>query len=162
MHFSVFSRNPPKTPIFDPPGKWPFSRKTPKMPKLRGCEIPLGGGTNMWSNPPNYLLFRYPPWPPKWGFLDPPPGGWFWGGTANSNFAHVRNVCFLYTPENTYLTHPETGDFGCPEIGYFGDVRIDPIGNGIHVGDLMCSMEPPGRRRNFDQSYGWGVGEIPE
>ena len=99
---------------------------------------------------------------PKMGVFDPPGNGGFWGGTANSDFACTRNGCFCTPGKHVFLTHPETGDFGCPEIGYFGDVRIDPIGNGIHVGDLMCSMEPPGRRRNFDQSYGWGVGEIPE
>jgi hypothetical protein len=59
------------------------------------------------------------------------------------------------------LTLPETGDFGCPEIVYFDMSGTDPIGNGILSGIPMCLMELPGRRRNFDQSYGWGVGEIP-
>ena len=100
---------------------------------------------------------------PKMGVFGPPlPGGGF-GGVPQTQISHMCEIGVFCTLRKTrILTHPETGDFGCPEIGYFGDVRIDPIGNGIHVGDLMCSMEPPGRRRNFDQSYGWGVGEIPE
>ena len=92
--FRCFPETPQKHPILTPPRKWPISGKCPKMPNLRGCEILLGGGTNMWSNPPNYLLFRYPPWPPKWGFLDPPPGGWFWGGYRKLRFRACANRCF--------------------------------------------------------------------
>ena len=99
---------------------------------------------------------------PKMGvFGTPRKRGVFGGGTANSISAHVRNRCFLHTPENTCFVHiPETGDFW--EIVYFHNVRKrTPSGMGILSGISMCIMELPGRRRNFDQSYGWGVGEIP-
>jgi len=66
------------------PRKWPFLgilRKSWKLgffetPKMAKTRI---GGTNMWWSPPNYLLFRYPVWPPKTGFLGFLRKPLFWG-----------------------------------------------------------------------------------
>ena len=59
-----------------------YPRKWPKMHILGGpfwtpnsgypiCQKPVPGGTIVWWYPPNYLLFRYPVWPPKTLFLGP-------------------------------------------------------------------------------------------
>jgi hypothetical protein len=83
------------------------------MPILPECEILLGGGTNMWSNPPNYLLFRYPPWPPKWGFLAPPGNGGFLGGYRKLDFCTcAKSVFSAHSGKHVFCAHPETGDFG--------------------------------------------------
>jgi hypothetical protein len=44
--------------------------------------------------------------PQNGGFWTPPEMGGFWGGTANSISAHVRNRCFLHTRKTRVFDTP--------------------------------------------------------
>ena len=66
--------------------------QTPKNTKKPHFWTLKKRGTIMWWLPPNYLLFRYPVWPPKWGFWTPPGGGTVY--TEIAHFAETRKRAF--------------------------------------------------------------------
>jgi hypothetical protein len=59
-----------------------FVKKPKKTRKKRVFWTFKKRGTTMWWLPPNYLLFRYPVWPPNYvgGYSGTPPN---WGGSGS-------------------------------------------------------------------------------
>ena len=78
------------------------------------------GGTKMWWLPPNYLLFRYPVWPPKTGFLGFLGKPLFWGdrqtGDSGAESGTVLpNPGAQRTRKRGFVNPGNTGFFGFPE-----------------------------------------------
>jgi hypothetical protein len=88
--------------------------ETPKSAKTRI------GGTRMWWLPPNYLLFRYPVWPPKTGFLGFLGKPLFWGDRQTGKSGGFREcaipgVQIRCTKWGVFLHPGNHGFFGFPE-----------------------------------------------
>jgi len=74
----------------------------------------------MWWLPPNYLLFRYPVWPPKTGFLGFLGKPLFWGDRQTGKSGGFRKrdsggVQNLHPKMGVFLTPRKYGFFGFPE-----------------------------------------------
>lgn len=86
------------------------------------------GGTKMWWLPPNYLLFRYPVWPPKTGFLGFLGKPLFWGDRQPGGFREPESgtapnpVQIRCTKMGVFLTPRKYGFFGFPENPEFCEI----------------------------------------